>query len=42
MKVKGEFQIYNKINGLKPVLLLHSPFLLPSFLGGKKKRVRNN
>ena len=29
-------------NGLKLVLLLHSPFLLDFFLGGKRKRVRNN
>ena len=24
--------------GLKPVLLLHFPFILPSFLGGKRKK----
>ena len=39
----GEFQIYPEQKWcLKPVLLLHSPFLLPFFLGGKRKRVRNN
>ena len=27
---------------LQPVLLLHSPFLFPSFLGGNRKGVRNN
>ena len=28
---KGEVQIYPEKSGLKPVLLLHSTFLLPSF-----------
>ena len=30
-----------KYIGLKPVLVLHSPFLFPPFLGGKRKRVKN-
>ena len=40
-----EFQIYPErkvVSMLKPVSLLNSPFLLPAFLGGKRKRERNN
>ena len=33
-----EFQIYPEKNGLKPVLLLHSPFLLPSFFRREEKK----
>ena len=33
----GEFKIYPKKSGLKPVLKLHSPFLLP-----KRKREKNH
>ena len=36
-----EFQTHPEKNVvLKPFLLLHSPFLLPLFSGGKRKRVR--
>ena len=33
----GEFQIFHEKCGLIPVLQLHSPSHLPSFLGGKRK-----
>ena len=39
----GESRLEPKKVCLKPVLLLHSPFLLPPcFRGGKIKRIRNN
>ena len=37
----GEYQMHPENCGLKPVLLLHSPFLLSS-LGRKRKRVKNH